>query len=639
MYCSKCGKEIKDGSLFCDQCGTKVEPIEVPNPVVEETIDTTQEVVEENVTPVETEKAVSQDTEVKKEGVSEDRLNYIMGLLNDDTPKTEEVVEEPVVEAEPSKKEVDQERLDYIMGLLDEKEEKVEEPVAEEAVAEEPVITPEPTPVVDEPVVSQPVQEPVATPVQQTIIQEPTVVQAPVNTVDGNRVVTDVISKPATPKAEETKGEETTSKSYLGLISMIIGIACIPLAFIIKLWVLPIAIAGIIVGACHKGKDTKKVVGISLSAASIPIAVVVAIVAGVFGLIGGIFDYAVDHIDDEINTTLSTLTFEADGYTLEYDYNWRKISLERTDDEEGTALEYKYQNDILAPIGISPLSEMETGLDFDTSTKDGRDTLYEYFSEYWIEEGENIGKVVKEDQSFKKLKDDIYYATFTYGKDENTVKGHYILLISKESNAVISMQTNCSTEDAEDFLDLVLDLLDTIEIEKQDNVIVDNELAGALETMSAWNMYSDVRTSSSKGKNIDLDGTWKELTYAGMGWTFKDGEFWYYKSYSDTNDNYWYGTYEVYTGQDGLDKVGAAGKAKDIVDRSNGTVTSDSICSLVLKPTKIIINGEDQSSEMLPTQDWKYVWILINHGDDGIEGQVANISTGSTFYFLKTTDK
>ena len=65
---------------------------------------------------------------------------------------------------------------------------------------------------------------------------------------------------------------------------MIIGIACIPLAFFIKLWTIPVAIVGIIVGACHKGKDNKKTAGIALSAASIPIAVIVAIVAGIFEL-------------------------------------------------------------------------------------------------------------------------------------------------------------------------------------------------------------------------------------------------------------------------------------------------------------------------------------------------------------------
>ena len=140
----------------------------------------------------------------------------------------------------------------------------------------------------------------------------------------------------------------------------------------------------------------------------------------------------------------------------------------------------------------------------------GRDTLYGYFSEYWKTEGESFGKIIKENTKFKNLKDDIYYATFTYGKDENTVKGHYILIISKEANAVISMQTNCSKADPDDFMDEVEILLETIEIEKQDNIIVDDELASSLESMSPWNMYSSARENITLGKKISLEGTWKQ---------------------------------------------------------------------------------------------------------------------------------
>ena len=90
MYCSKCGEEIKDGFLFCDKCGNKVEmPQEAKEPET-----TTKEVVEE-VTP-------------KQEGLTEDRLDEILSMLDE----KEEKVEEPV------------------------KAETVEETKAEEAVAE-----------------------------------------------------------------------------------------------------------------------------------------------------------------------------------------------------------------------------------------------------------------------------------------------------------------------------------------------------------------------------------------------------------------------------------------------------------------------------------------------------------------------
>ena len=620
MYCSKCGNEIKDGYLFCDKCGTKVEIPEAPQ-LEKEPVNTTHEEVVEEVAP-------------KQEGVSEDRLDEILSMLDEEKEeKAEETIEEKVEEkveetvtpaVEEKKEEVSQERVDQILGMLNEKEDvKVEEPKIEKQTVEEPVITQESTPVVE------------PQPVQQTVIQEPV---ATTIVPETNRVATEVVSKPVTPKVEEPKEPEAKSNSPLGLISMIIGIACIPLAFFIKLWVIPIAIAGIIIGACHKGKDGKKTAGIALSAASIPIAVIVAIIAGIFGLVGGLFNLASDTIKEEINTNLSNSVFEADGYTLEYDYHWQKVSLEKSDGEYGDALEYRFDSDYLAPVGISSLSELETGLDFDASTKDGRDTLYGYFSEYWKTEGESFGKIIKENTKFKNLKDDIYYATFTYGKDENTVKGHYILIISKEANAVISMQTNCSKADPDDFMDEVEILLETIEIEKQDNIIVDDELASSLESMSPWNMYSSARENITLGKKISLEGTWKQLSDNSMCWKFEDGKFWYYESYGVTDDNYWYGTYEVYTGQDGLDKVGSPANAKTTVNRFNGMVTLDGIYGVVLKPTKIIMNGEDKSEEMISGNDWNYAWILVNHGDEGIEAQIANMNQGKTYFYVKTQD-
>ena len=126
MYCSKCGNEIKDGSLFCDKCGNKVEmPQEAKEPET-----TSQEVVEE-VTP-------------KQEGVTEDRLDEILSMLDEKEEKVEEPIEEKVEEkteevetpiVEETKEEVSQDRLDEILGMLDEKEESKEE----EQIVEEPV--------------------------------------------------------------------------------------------------------------------------------------------------------------------------------------------------------------------------------------------------------------------------------------------------------------------------------------------------------------------------------------------------------------------------------------------------------------------------------------------------------------------
>lgn len=45
--------------------------------------------------------------------------------------------------------------------------------------------------------------------------------------------------------------------------------------------------------------------------------------------------------------------------------------------------------------------------------------------------------------------------------------GHYILMISKKSNVFITMATICSTEDLDDFMDEVIKILKTIEIDER----------------------------------------------------------------------------------------------------------------------------------------------------------------------------
>lgn len=429
MYCSKCGNEIKDGYLFCDKCGTKVEIPEAPQ-LEKEPFNTTHEEVVEEVTP-------------KQEGVSEERLDEILSMLDEE--KVEEKVEETVTPAvEEKKEEVSQERVDQILGMLNEKE---------DVKIEEPVITQESTPVVE------------PQPVQQTVIQEPV---ATTIVPETNRVATEVVSKPVTPKVEQPKSTDVKNDSPLGLISMIIGLLCIPLAVFIKLWVIPIAIAGIIIGACHKGKDGKKTAGIALSAASIPIAVIVAIIAGIFGLVGGLFNLASDTIKEEIKiqnqVETKSLVYTGDGYTLNYDSKWRATTESETYED---ALEYKNQKDYLVPIDVTTFSDIDEFKDLDISTKEGRNKIYSDFSEYWIEDSEDEDTIVKEGSQFKLLKDDIYYATFEYENVESDMAGHYILMISKKSNVFITMATICSTEDLDDFMDEVIKILKTIEIDER----------------------------------------------------------------------------------------------------------------------------------------------------------------------------
>ena len=159
-----------------------------------------------------------------------------------------------------------------------------------------------------------------------------------------------------------------------------------------------------------------------------------------------------------------SLVYSGDGYTLNYDSKWRATTESETYED---ALEYKNQRDYLVPIDVTTFSDIEEFKDLDISTKEGRNKIYSDFSEYWIEDSEDEDTIVKEESQFKLLKDDIYYATFEYENVENDMTGHYILMISKKSNVFITMATICSTEDLDDFMEEVIKILKTIEIDER----------------------------------------------------------------------------------------------------------------------------------------------------------------------------
>ena len=613
MYCSKCGNEIKDGSIFCDKCGAKVD--ETAPQITEEKPEEVNAPVEETVAP--------------KQEVSEERLDYILGLLdNKEEPKEVEEIpteeNESIVEPQEEQKEVSQERLDYILGLVENGEEQKAEPVVEEHIIEEAIAQ---EPIVQEQVLTQTAAPQVEQPVQQVNTQTQEQPQTVGKTIDST-----------------AKEIETPKKSNFGLISLIIGISCIVLAFIIKLWVLPFAIAGIVFGAIEKSKDSKKVVGIALSITSIILGLIVAIIAGIFGLVGKAYNMFADDINTEIesqidnNTNVLNSTFEGDGITLEYGSEWKEVEGFK---EGKTMLQYSGQESYLIQLGKSALSEYESGYKVDFDTDEGKEKLYESFYSIWAHEDDEDYEnyyFAKKD-SFKLLTGDIYMASFEYGADEDNIRGNFIVLVSRESNSIVSFQTNAKTENVNKLYRESKSLLKTIEITKLDNFVKDDEMGEYLNTMSRWNQYKDIREAHNNGKKVKLEGEWIILSDSETAWEFKNGEFWFYKSYNDKKDNYWYGTYEYKTGKEGLKLIGIdESRMENILYQGNGTVTEDSVYGIVLHPKKIYADGEDKSETNMSGKDWHYVWIIVNHGSEGLEGQIGNVDTAVEQFYIKSRD-
>ena len=156
--------------------------------------------------------------------------------------------------------------------------------------------------------------------------------------------------------------------------------------------------------------------------------------------------------------------------------------------------------------------------------------------------------------------------------------------------------------------------------------------------MSNWNRFASIR-EGELGKEKSIEGEWRILDSSETYWILKDKTFTLYESYKDLNDNYISGTYEHHTGKDGLEKVGILPeKVDEIISASNGRVTEEDIYTIILKPNKKIVSGQDTTQE-LNTEEWQFIWILIDHGTEGIELQQLNVKNSSANYYVKAKDK
>lgn len=413
----------------------------------------------------------------------------------------------------------------------------------------------------------------------------------------------------------------------MGTASLVIGVISVVLSFVCNVLIIPLAILGLVFGLICKTKGGKKTAGIILNILGIVIPIVILIFAIV------VLNVA----------NLETNTFYGDGYTLTYNYNWEEVTLEGGQ----AALEYNSQEAYFAPVGKSAVSDFPC----DFATTSCQTSLYNEFHEFWNDSLEDSSLYLyKDSYGFSVLKEDLYIATYDYGKTVHDLRGKYYLVVSKEKDVILSFMTNSDTDEVEELHDEVLKLFEEIEVEtnvsenstteeSEDNVIYDNDLYNALDSLSNWNRYSNLR-SGTLGKLATIDGGWRMLDDSEQYWKFEDGQFWWYQSVNDLNDNYWYGTTKVIKGKDGLAQAGLdESKVDSIISQSNGKVTSNDINTIIFTPTKIISGGVDKSATNIPEgTTWTYVWILVDHGSEGIEAQVLNMQTYYTSYYVKLSD-
>ena len=326
----------------------------------------------------------------------------------------------------------------------------------------------------------------------------------------------------------------------------------------------------------------------------------------------------------------TTHQFFGKGYSLTYDSMWTTTTL--TGDKP--ALKYNNEKAFFTAIGQSNLDET-VECDFNKATC--KTTTYDDFYNYWKEDIDTSFTLSK-DSSFAHLKDDIYYATYNYTfNSTGELKGKYYLLISKNNNSVLSFLTNASQDMLSDLNPAVLKLLETIEIDTEPTN--ENALAQTLYNMSSWNQFNNLRLDATARKKT-IYGEYRTLSESPTYWKFKGGEFWWYKNESNLEDNYWYGKTSIKIGKKGLKAVGIDPEKLDsIVEQSKGTVTANDVYAIIMTPEKIISNGEDKSETNFPPgSEWRFVWILVDHGEEGFEAQVLNVDNSDTYYLVKVKD-
>lgn len=403
-------------------------------------------------------------------------------------------------------------------------------------------------------------------------------------------------------------------------ISLIIGIVSVVLSFLLNLFVIPLSIVGLIFGIKSKIKSKNRIIGILLNISSIIIAFVIFLI-GVFIL----------------NSSGKTQKYYGSGYELEYNRDWTITELSGGQE----ALEYKYQNSYFIPIGKSTLTEYTNNLNCDFDESGCRESLYNIFYDNWNTDmlSKNL-HLYKDSNLFNHLKDDIYYAKYDYGTSESNLTGNNYLIISKSKDVILSFMSNAKSKKLKLLDDEIIKLLKNIKIDDKSNsnIIEDDETYGLLDSMNNWNRYSNLR-SGTLGKKLTINGGWRKLDDSEEYWKFKDGKFWWYKSVNNLNDNYYYGTTKIATGLEGLKSVGLTEEnLKNVLSSANGKVSQNDIYAIICTPTKLISDGQDKSSTISEEAKLKEVWIVINHNDEGIEGQTLNLNTYGTSYYVKIED-
>ncbi len=127
-------------------------------------------------------------------------------------------------------------------------------------------------------------------------------------------------------------------------------------------------------------------------------------------------------------------------------------------------------------------------------------------------------------------------------------------------------------------------------------------------------------------------GGWESSAEGGSYYVFKDDKrFYWYKSATDLNDNYYSGTLSVLSGYEAIADLGLneAGLF-ELTLSSKGQITPADVYSLTMTPTYLISGGIDKT-DTLQGSLFKMLFIYVDENS----AQGYSLNTGDTYYFIK----
>lgn len=140
-------------------------------------------------------------------------------------------------------------------------------------------------------------------------------------------------------------------------------------------------------------------------------------------------------------------------------------------------------------------------------------------------------------------------------------------------------------------------------------------------------------TKKKKDEFSDIRGGWESSGTGGSYYVFNsDDTYYWYKSSSDLEDNYYKGTMTVLRGSEAIDDMGISySQVVEVIFNSKGNISMDDIYEINLHPTYLISSGIDKTSTLTSKFDMKLLYVHIDENN----AQAYNYSTQDVYYLRK----